>query len=163
MTTPAMDQARAVADAVLYEGYLLYPYRASAAKNKVRWQWGVLMPPAYVERETGEYAWSCSSNCSPNRTTTPSCTCGCGSCSCSCGQVAGATGDRCTSATVAATEYTSWRRPSSRRSMPSSRFTDLLAADRVVPFGVPGGTEDVEAIPDAVRLVGRSGAELVGR
>ncbi|MET0415448.1 MAG: hypothetical protein ABW022_05450, partial [Actinoplanes sp.] len=37
--------ARAVADAVLYEGYLLYPYRASAAKNQSRWQFGVLGPP----------------------------------------------------------------------------------------------------------------------
>lgn len=37
----------AVADAVLFEGYLLYPYRASARKNQVRWQWGVLAPAGY--------------------------------------------------------------------------------------------------------------------
>ena len=42
---------------MLYEGYLLYPYRASAAKNKVRWQWGVLMPPSYADGGTGEHAW----------------------------------------------------------------------------------------------------------
>ncbi len=36
--------ARAVADAVLYEGYVLYPYRASARKNQLRWQFGVLAP-----------------------------------------------------------------------------------------------------------------------
>ncbi|MEO6703426.1 MAG: hypothetical protein ABI140_00185 [Jatrophihabitantaceae bacterium] len=41
-----LSQARAVADAVLYEGYLLYPYRATAAKNQFRWQFGVLGPPA---------------------------------------------------------------------------------------------------------------------
>jgi hypothetical protein len=41
-----LEAARAVADAVLYEGYLLYPYRASATKNQVRWQFGVLGPPA---------------------------------------------------------------------------------------------------------------------
>jgi len=40
-----VEAARAVADAVLYEGYLLYPYRASAAKNRSRWQFGVLGPP----------------------------------------------------------------------------------------------------------------------
>ena len=40
-----LDQVRAVADAVLYEGYLLYPYRASSAKNQSRWQFGVLGPP----------------------------------------------------------------------------------------------------------------------
>lgn len=39
--------AREVADAVLFEGYVLYPYRASAAKNHLRWQFGVLVPPAY--------------------------------------------------------------------------------------------------------------------
>jgi len=54
--TSALDQARAVGDAVLYEGYLLYPYRASAQKNKVRWQWGVLMPPSYASAEIGEFA-----------------------------------------------------------------------------------------------------------
>ena len=32
--------ARSVADAVLYEGYVLYPYRASAQKNQLRWQFG---------------------------------------------------------------------------------------------------------------------------
>lgn len=37
-----------VADAVLFEGYLLYPYRSSSQKNQLRWQFGVLMPPAYA-------------------------------------------------------------------------------------------------------------------
>jgi hypothetical protein len=50
-----LEQARAVGDAVLYEGYLLYPYRASAGKNKVRWQWGVLMPPSYASADIGEH------------------------------------------------------------------------------------------------------------
>jgi hypothetical protein len=40
-----LDEARRVADAVLFEGYLLYPYRASATKNQLRWQFGVLAPP----------------------------------------------------------------------------------------------------------------------
>lgn len=39
--------ARKVADAVLFEGYVLYPYRASAAKNRLRWQFGVLVPPGW--------------------------------------------------------------------------------------------------------------------
>ncbi|WP_326822297.1 hypothetical protein [Streptosporangium sp. NBC_01756] len=47
MSVP-MEIARRVADAVLYEGYLLYPYRASAAKNRVRWQFGVLVPPKFT-------------------------------------------------------------------------------------------------------------------
>lgn len=52
--TPQLETARAIADAVLYEGYLLYPYRASAKKNQVRWQWGVLVPPAYAADGHGE-------------------------------------------------------------------------------------------------------------
>ncbi|MGH3167258.1 MAG: hypothetical protein ACRDN0_15380 [Trebonia sp.] len=50
----ALDQVRRVADAVLYEGYILYPYRASAAKNRSRWQFGVLMPPAYATADSSE-------------------------------------------------------------------------------------------------------------
>jgi hypothetical protein len=38
--------AERVADAILYEGYVLYPYRASSAKNQFRWQFGVVAPQA---------------------------------------------------------------------------------------------------------------------
>ncbi|MEU1852279.1 hypothetical protein ABZ499_24145 [Streptomyces sp. NPDC019990] len=47
----AFAQVSAVADAVLYEGYLLYPYRRSSAKNRVRWQFGVLFPRDWVESD----------------------------------------------------------------------------------------------------------------
>ncbi|MFJ9770519.1 hypothetical protein ACIRVF_04675 [Kitasatospora sp. NPDC101157] len=47
--------ARQIADAVLMEGYVLYPYRASAAKNRLRWQFGVLVPPEYT-RQGGEHS-----------------------------------------------------------------------------------------------------------
>ncbi|MGH3624683.1 MAG: hypothetical protein ACRDQ5_23330 [Sciscionella sp.] len=57
MTNP-LDAANPIANAVLYEGYVLYPYRSSAAKNqsRSRWQWGVLVPPSYMATETGEHA-----------------------------------------------------------------------------------------------------------
>ena len=45
----SFEHARAVADAVLYEGYLLYPYRRSSPKNRVRWQFGVLAPRAFID------------------------------------------------------------------------------------------------------------------
>ncbi len=48
--------ALAVANAVLYEGYLLYPYTASAQKNRIRWQFGVIVPEAYAAKGTGEPA-----------------------------------------------------------------------------------------------------------
>ena len=43
-----LEHARSVADAILYEGYLLYPYRGTAQKNRARFQFGVLVPPAYA-------------------------------------------------------------------------------------------------------------------
>ncbi|MEA2426630.1 MAG: hypothetical protein QOF37_258, partial [Thermoleophilaceae bacterium] len=39
-----MDPVRQVADAVLYEGYLLWPYRRSAMKNTRRWTFGGVYP-----------------------------------------------------------------------------------------------------------------------
>ncbi len=60
MSGPARDRfdtARSVADAVLYEGYVLYPYRASSRKNQIRFQWGVLTPKGFSEFE-GSERWS---------------------------------------------------------------------------------------------------------
>ena len=54
--TASMALARLAADAVLYEGYLLYPYRSTAAKNQVRWQFGVLGPPGAAAAGLGEEA-----------------------------------------------------------------------------------------------------------
>lgn len=50
----SLDQVRSIADAVLYEGYLLYPYRASSHKNRSRWQFGVLGPPNASAASFGE-------------------------------------------------------------------------------------------------------------
>ena len=42
-----MDELRRIADAVLYEGYVLWPYRRSATKNRQRWTFGGVFPPAH--------------------------------------------------------------------------------------------------------------------
>jgi len=52
--TAVWDRARTVADAVLYEGYLLYPYRATSSRNQSRWQWGVLGPAGAADAGIGE-------------------------------------------------------------------------------------------------------------
>ena len=68
-----LDQARQVADAILYEGYLLYPYRASAQKNQERFQFGVLMPAAYRavdEHEPSAAQTECVLECAPGATVT---------------------------------------------------------------------------------------------
>jgi hypothetical protein len=40
-----------IANAVLYEGYILYPYRASSTKNRQRWNFGTLYPRQYAEAQ----------------------------------------------------------------------------------------------------------------
>jgi hypothetical protein len=42
------DPIRAIADAVLYEGYILWPYRRSALKNQRRFTFGGVYPPAHT-------------------------------------------------------------------------------------------------------------------
>jgi hypothetical protein len=46
--------AQSVANATVYEGYVLYPYRQSSAKNQMRFQWGVLVPPSYAAIDPSE-------------------------------------------------------------------------------------------------------------
>lgn len=57
------ELAKKVADSVLYEGYLLYPYRASAVKNRQRFNFGVLLPPAYAKAQTGNDAFLMRTEC----------------------------------------------------------------------------------------------------
>jgi hypothetical protein len=45
-----------VADAVLYEGYLLYPYDPRALKNQRRWTFGCLLPEPW-SAALGEPSW----------------------------------------------------------------------------------------------------------
>jgi len=136
-----MDRAREVADAVLYEGYLLYPYRASATKNQVRWQWGVLMPPAFADAGAGEHAW-----CRTELLAEPA---------------AGATLHvrvrflqlqrrvvevepdfrPVASATVAGVEHTTWDEAVEQEVDAVLGVADLLAGEITVPFDVPGGAD----------------------
>ena len=53
----SFDRARAVADAVLFEGYALYPYRPTSTKNQLRWQFGVLAPRAASEATGCDPFW----------------------------------------------------------------------------------------------------------
>ena len=43
-----MDAVKRIADAVLYEGYLLWPYRKSAMKNQRRWTFGGVYPEGHT-------------------------------------------------------------------------------------------------------------------
>jgi hypothetical protein len=50
MNRAAVDR---IAQAILYEGYILYPYRPSSSKNRYRWNFGVLYPEAWSAAQTG--------------------------------------------------------------------------------------------------------------
>jgi hypothetical protein len=52
-----------IANAVLYEGYMLYPYRPSSIKNRQRWNFGVVYPRAYSELQKGTDAWFMQTEC----------------------------------------------------------------------------------------------------
>ncbi|MEO6964433.1 MAG: hypothetical protein ABI076_00880 [Acidobacteriaceae bacterium] len=41
-----------IAAAILYEGYILYPYRPSSMKNRQRWNFGTLYPRVYAETQS---------------------------------------------------------------------------------------------------------------
>jgi hypothetical protein len=58
-----LDRLDKIAEAVLYEGYMLYPYRASAVKNQQRWNFGVLCPRLYSELQEGTEAWMMQTEC----------------------------------------------------------------------------------------------------
>jgi hydrogenase maturation protease len=52
-----------IAAAVLYEGYILYPYRPSAVKNQQRWNFGSLCPQSYSLAQSGTEAWTMQTEC----------------------------------------------------------------------------------------------------
>ncbi|MFZ0562643.1 MAG: hypothetical protein WAM43_13600 [Terriglobales bacterium] len=58
-----MSSIDAIARAVLYEGYMLYPYRPSSVKNRQRFNFGVLYPRPYSEAQSGTDAWSMQTEC----------------------------------------------------------------------------------------------------
>jgi hypothetical protein len=60
MNLAKVDQ---IAKAVVYEGYMLYPYRPSSVKNRQRWNFGVVYPQAYADAQGGEEPCSMQTEC----------------------------------------------------------------------------------------------------
>jgi hypothetical protein len=159
LTPEHIAHARHLADAVLYEGYLLYPYRRSAQKNQARFQFGVLMPPAYADCDSSERSFSqteCLLECGDDarlevlvrflrlqRRTVQS-------------RVAGNGVMRDVDAlTVAGKEFTSWDEAAEREECLSVPVSHLLAADAELAFHLGRG-ESNEGLTDGT-------GEKVGR
>ena len=58
-----LDGVAPLAQALLYEGYLLYPYRESAVKNRHRWMFGTLYPQSFAEGQREHDPWSMQVEC----------------------------------------------------------------------------------------------------
>jgi len=58
-----VSAAEKIANAVLYEGYMLYPYRPSALKNQQRWNFGTLYPNQFDEVRRGTERSSLHAEC----------------------------------------------------------------------------------------------------
>jgi hydrogenase maturation protease len=57
------ELAEKIANAVLYEGYILYPYRPSSVKNRQRWTFGGIYPAAYSRGAGGADACAMQTEC----------------------------------------------------------------------------------------------------
>lgn len=58
-----METVEKVAATVLYEGYLLWPYRRSAIKNQKRWNFGGVFPRAFSESSGTGDPWQMQTQC----------------------------------------------------------------------------------------------------
>lgn len=58
-----MDPVEKIAAAVLYEGYVLWPYRRSATKNQRRWTFGGVYPRAFSETAGTNDPWLMQTQC----------------------------------------------------------------------------------------------------
>lgn len=57
------ESVEKIAAAVLYEGYILYPYRPTAIKNRQRWNFGTLYPRVYAQAQRPEEAFRLAAEC----------------------------------------------------------------------------------------------------
>jgi hypothetical protein len=153
-----LDHARRVADAILYEGYLLYPYHKAAQKNQARFQFGVLMPPGYGAVDACEPTASqteCLLECRDDaevrvlvrflhlqrravQTASPDST---------------EMHDVGTLA-VDGTEYTSWEEAAEREQRMTAVVASLLAEDKSLEFQIGAGEAVEELIDSRGRLAG---------
>jgi hypothetical protein len=156
-----LEHARKVADAILYEGYLLYPYHKSAQKNQVRFQFGVLMPPGYATVDAFEPSSSqteCLLECADDaevrvlvrflqlqRRTVQA--------------VSPENGELHDVGTlyVDGTEYTSWDEATEREQRITAVVSALLAEEKVVEFHLGTG----ESVEDLTDFRGRKAGCLV--
>jgi hypothetical protein len=156
---PAVDRAlahaRQVADAILYEGYLLYPYRASAQKNQERFQFGVLMPPGYAQVDPGEPA-SSQTECVLEPRSATELTARIRFLQLRRRTVLAAPGfAEAGSLRVGGTEYLPWDEAAEHEHEVTVPLAGLLSGGAEFPFSVPGGLDEEDLAGPDGQLAGR--------
>src|SRR5271170_1753747 len=59
----SLTSVEQIANAVLYEGYLLYPYRHSAVKNRQRFNFGLVYPRLFSDAQGAGNPWFVETQC----------------------------------------------------------------------------------------------------
>jgi hypothetical protein len=153
----SIELARKVADAVLYEGYVLYPYRASAQKNRLRWQFGVLVPRPHAE-QAGSEPWANQTECLIEPGDDPVLEVGLRFIQVQARTVEEEVGAGAfrpvESLEVDGSVLVSWEEGVERDVGAVVSILDALADEQVVPFELPGGV-DVDPVGAGGRQVGR--------
>ena len=159
MTAP--DPIRAIADAVLYEGYVLWPYRRSALKNTHRWTFGGVYPRAHAEaRAAGDDPWTMQTQCLVEGDGTARLSVGLRFLHVVWRQVVDADGRALDELTVHDERHLTWEEAVEREVTLDALRLDALTTGHHVPICVPAGREQ-EALGDAGAIV-RSWEALEG-
>ena len=136
--------ARQVADSVLYEGYVLYPYRASSQKNRTRWQFGVLVPRQWSDGGADE-PWFSQTEClvEGDDETVLRVKLRCLQAQAKTVEEAAGGGEFRPVASLDAGDAThvTWDEGIEREIEATLSVADLLGAEQTVPFAIPAGRE----------------------
>jgi hypothetical protein len=163
------DNLRRLTDAVLYEGYVLWPYRRTALKNQRRWTFGGVYPPAHSARHPDDrraLRTECLLAVEDERTATVAV-------SVRFLQVVSRTLERIVerdripvdALQAGGRRYVAWDEATEREVGTEPLDLAALDAGRTVPVRIPGGSQDEAVVDGAGQAIGavlRSWERLVG-
>jgi hypothetical protein len=165
MSASPVDHVRRIADAILYEGYILWPYRKSAIKNQQRWTFGGVYPAAHAAGRSGD---------DPSLMQTQCLLAGKGDAAVDVQvrflhvvdrQVLGKSLEPLEELELGSERHVSWQEAAEREVTADGLVLDALEAPRKVPIRVPAGRTDEELTDHEGRRAGtlaRSWRELEG-
>jgi hypothetical protein len=156
------DPIRAIADAVLYEGYVLWPYRRSALKNAQRWTFGGVYPRGHAEaRAVGDDPWTMQTQCLLEGGPETRVSIGVRFLHVVWRQMLDSGGNEADELQVGGELHLTWEEAVEREVGLEEASLRELADSLTVPIAIPAGRE-IETLPDAGGTVVRSWEPLEG-